>query len=171
MTCSFHAPKSCGAGESLTRASSGGKRKASCAQCESAGVQSGTAYRMSLGPRNRRPTYFNGKRTGSMRMTIWRSLKQQLAQRDRWRVEDMLREQPDLLAKDPRRDMELWRHLFAPDDLVRVGNVLQGSLRSRVCGMVLGEYLERAGDGRDCDRMLVGLGSPSGHHLQRANEP
>jgi hypothetical protein len=35
----------------------------------------------------------------------------------------MLREQPDLLRVDPVRDMDLWRHLFAPDDLVRVGNV------------------------------------------------
>ena len=52
-----------------------------------------------------------------MKVRSWRSLKQQLAQRDRWRVEDILKEQPDLLAKDPRRDMELWRHLFAPDDL------------------------------------------------------
>src|ERR1700694_5083142 len=38
------------------------------------------------------------------------------------RAEDMLREQPDLVRKDPERDMDLWRHLFAPDDLVRVGN-------------------------------------------------
>ena len=29
-----------------------------------------------------------------------------LRHRDRWRVEDMLREQPDLLAKDRRRDMD-----------------------------------------------------------------
>jgi hypothetical protein len=63
-------------------------------------------------------------------MRSWRSLKKQLAQRDRWRVEDMLREQPELFAKDPRRDMELWRHLFAPDDLVRVGNVLQVACES-----------------------------------------
>jgi hypothetical protein len=60
-------------------------------------------------------------------MRSWRSLKQKLAQRDRWRVEDMLREQPDLLAKDPQRDMELWRHLFAPDDLVRVGNACRAA--------------------------------------------
>src|SRR5208282_3898408 len=53
---------------------------------------------------------------------IGKSHKLALRHRDRWRVEDMLREQPDLLRKDPERDMDLWRHLFAPDDLVRVGN-------------------------------------------------
>jgi hypothetical protein len=42
---------------------------------------------------------------------------------DRWLVADMLREQPDLICEDPSRDINLWRHLFAPDDLVRVGNV------------------------------------------------
>jgi hypothetical protein len=35
----------------------------------------------------------------------------------------MLQEQPDLVRKDPQRDMDLWRQLFAPDDFVRVGNV------------------------------------------------
>ena len=44
-----------------------------------------------------------------------------LRHRDRWRVIDMLREQPDLTAKDAGRDMDLWRHLFAPDEIVRVG--------------------------------------------------
>jgi hypothetical protein len=34
----------------------------------------------------------------------------------------MIEDQPDLLRKDPERDMDLWRHLFAPDDLVHVGN-------------------------------------------------
>ena len=53
---------------------------------------------------------------------IGKSYKLALCHRDRWRVEDMLRDQPDLLRKDPERDMDLWRHLFAPDDLVRVGN-------------------------------------------------
>jgi hypothetical protein len=48
-----------------------------------------------------------------------------LCHHDRWRVDEMLREQPDLLRQDPVRDMDLWRHLFAPDDLVRVGNVCQ----------------------------------------------
>ena len=53
---------------------------------------------------------------------IGKSYKLALCHRDRWQVEDMLTEQPDLLRKDPERDMDLWRHLFAPDDLVRVGN-------------------------------------------------
>jgi hypothetical protein len=44
-----------------------------------------------------------------------------LRHRDRWRVADMLTEQPDLKTKDARRDMDLWRHLFAPDEIVRVG--------------------------------------------------
>ena len=53
---------------------------------------------------------------------IGKSHKLALCHRDRWRVEDMLKEQSDLLRKDPERDMDLWRHLFAPDDIVRVGN-------------------------------------------------
>jgi hypothetical protein len=61
----------------------------------------------------------------------WRSLKQQLEHRDRWRVEEMLREQPDLISKDPRRDMEMWCHLFAPDDLVRVGNVCRAACEAK----------------------------------------
>ena len=44
-----------------------------------------------------------------------------LRHRDRWRVADMLREQSDLTRRDAGRDMDLWRHLFAPDDIVRVG--------------------------------------------------
>jgi hypothetical protein len=58
---------------------------------------------------------------------IVKSHKLALCHRDRWRVEDMLREQPDLLHKDPERDMDLWRHLFAPDDLVRVGNACRAA--------------------------------------------
>jgi hypothetical protein len=58
---------------------------------------------------------------------IGKSHKLALRHRDRWRVEDMLREQPDLVPKDPRRDMALWCHLFAPDDLVRVGNVFRAA--------------------------------------------
>src|ERR1700737_3953204 len=54
---------------------------------------------------------------------IGKSHKLALCHGDRWRVEDMLGEQPDLLRKDPERDMDLWRLLCAPDDLVRVGNV------------------------------------------------
>jgi hypothetical protein len=54
---------------------------------------------------------------------IGKSHKLALRHGDRWRVEDMLQEQPDLLRKDPERDMDLWRHLFAPDDFVRGGNV------------------------------------------------
>ena len=46
-----------------------------------------------------------------------------LRHRDRWRVADMLREQPDLTRRDASRDMDLWRHLFAPDDIVRVGRI------------------------------------------------
>jgi hypothetical protein len=53
---------------------------------------------------------------------IGKSHKLALRHRDRWRVEDMLKEQSDLLRKDLERDMDLWRHLFAPDDLVRVGS-------------------------------------------------
>jgi hypothetical protein len=45
-----------------------------------------------------------------------------LRHRDRWQVADMLQEQPDLRRQDSGRDMDLWRHLFAPDDIVRVGD-------------------------------------------------
>jgi hypothetical protein len=56
-------------------------------------------------------------------MTLPVRSREGLCHDDRWRVDDMLREQPDLFRWDPVRDMDLWRHLFAPDDLVRVGNV------------------------------------------------
>jgi hypothetical protein len=55
-------------------------------------------------------------------MTLPARSREGLCHHDRWRVDDMLRDQPDLLWEDPVRDMDLWRHLFAPDDLVRVGN-------------------------------------------------
>src|SRR5580704_9378694 len=73
------------------------------------------------GPRMRRQPDGSGRSQRRSGM-IGKSHKLALRPRDRWRVEDMLREQPDLLRKDPERDMDLWRHLFAPDDLVRVGN-------------------------------------------------
>jgi len=55
-------------------------------------------------------------------MTLPARSREGLCHDDRWRVDDMLREQPDLFRRDPVRDMDLWRHLFAPDDFVRVGN-------------------------------------------------
>ena len=54
-------------------------------------------------------------------MMLPRRYRRGLRHRDRWRVEQMLAEQPDLREADADRDMDLWRHLFAPDDLVRVG--------------------------------------------------
>jgi hypothetical protein len=63
---------------------------------------------------------------------IGKSHKLALCHRDRWRVEDMLKEQPDLFHEDPERDMDLWRHLFAPDDLVRVGNVCWAACEAAV---------------------------------------
>src|SRR5689334_23838691 len=73
------------------------------------------------GRKMRRQPDANGRNRRRMCM-IGKSHKLALCHSDRWRVEDMLREQPDLLRKDPERDMDLWRHLFAPDDLVLVGN-------------------------------------------------
>jgi hypothetical protein len=58
---------------------------------------------------------------------IGKSHRLALCHRDRWRVEDMVAEQPDLLRRDPERDMDLWRHLFAPDDLVRVGSACRAA--------------------------------------------
>jgi len=56
-----------------------------------------------------------------------------LRHRDRWRVAEMLREHPDLLCHDPGRDMDLWRHLFGPDDLVRVGDLYQAACEAAPC--------------------------------------
>ena len=39
----------------------------------------------------------------------------------------MLREQSDLTRRDAGRDMDLWRHLFAPDDIVRVGQIYRAA--------------------------------------------
>src|SRR5262249_11091724 len=36
-----------------------------------------------------------------------------------------------LLREDPVRDMDLWRHLFAPDDLVRVGNACRPACEAK----------------------------------------
>src|SRR5258708_6961517 len=47
--------------------------------------------------------------------------KVDLRERDRWRVTEMLRSQPDLRVVDSARDLDLWRHLFDADDLVVVG--------------------------------------------------
>jgi len=47
--------------------------------------------------------------------------KLDLCYRDRWRVADMLRSQPDLHEISAERDLDLWRHLFDADDLVVVG--------------------------------------------------
>jgi hypothetical protein len=54
------------------------------------------------------------------RMMIERPHKLGLSHRDRWRVGEMLRSQPDLREIDPVRDLDLWRHLFDADDLVLV---------------------------------------------------
>jgi hypothetical protein len=58
-------------------------------------------------------------------MVLAARCREKLCNSDRWQVGEMLREQPDLRREDPARDMDLWRHLFAPDDLVRVGSVCQ----------------------------------------------
>lgn len=55
------------------------------------------------------------------RLVIDRRHKLDLCYRDRWRVAEMLRSQPDLREINPERDLDLWRHLFDPDDLVVVG--------------------------------------------------
>ena len=56
-------------------------------------------------------------------MRIPRNCRKYLCHRDRWRLEQMLTAQPDLQKEDPERDLNLWRHLFAPNDVVRVGDV------------------------------------------------
>ena len=54
-------------------------------------------------------------------MMLPRRYRTRLCHPDRWRVEEMFVEQPDLREADPDRDLNLWRHLFAPDDFVQVG--------------------------------------------------
>jgi hypothetical protein len=60
-------------------------------------------------------------------MMLTTASRKSLRHRDRWRVADMFREQPDLSRKDARRDMDIWRHLFAPDEIVRVGRVYRAA--------------------------------------------
>ena len=55
------------------------------------------------------------------RLVIDKQHKLYLRHRDRWRVAEMLRSQPDLREINPERDLDLWRHLFDVDDLVVVG--------------------------------------------------
>ena len=57
-------------------------------------------------------------------MTIPTCLRMGLRHSDRWRVDQMLKEQPELLREDAVRDMDLWRRLYAPRDVVRVGDVM-----------------------------------------------
>ena len=59
------------------------------------------------------------------------SCRRALRHRDRWRVADMLREQPDLSRRDAGRDMDLWRHLFAADDIVRVGHICHAACEAK----------------------------------------
>jgi hypothetical protein len=47
----------------------------------------------------------------------------------------MLHDQPDLAGLDCERDMDLWRHLFHPEDLVRVGDVT-----TQAAGAQIAEY-------------------------------
>jgi hypothetical protein len=55
------------------------------------------------------------------RLVIDKRHKLDLRSCDRWVVVDMLRSQPDLREINPERDLDLWRHLFDPDNLVVVG--------------------------------------------------
>src|SRR5260370_41353679 len=74
--------------------------------------------------RMRRQQDVNGRSPGMIRrsrMMRERRHKRGLCHRDRWRVGEMLRSQPDLREIDPVRDLDLWRHLFDADDLVLTG--------------------------------------------------
>ena len=55
-------------------------------------------------------------------MRLPAGIRRALRHTDRWRLEDMLREHPDLLYEDAARDMDLWRRMYAPNDRVRVGS-------------------------------------------------
>src|ERR1700730_7856299 len=72
----------------------------------------------------RRQPDVNGRSPGMIRrsgMMLERRHKRALCHRDRWRVGEMLRSQPDLREIDPVRDLDLWRHLFDADGLVLIG--------------------------------------------------
>lgn len=55
-------------------------------------------------------------------MRLPAGIRRALRHTDRWRLEDMLREHPDLLYEDAARDMDLWRRMYAPNDRIRVGS-------------------------------------------------
>ena len=55
-----------------------------------------------------------------------------LRHRDRWRVGEMLRSQPDLRETNPERDLDLWRHLFDADDLVLIGETATAAAHAPV---------------------------------------
>ena len=93
-----------------------------------------------------------------------------LRHRDRWRVVDMLREQPDLTAKDAGRDMDLWRHLFAPDEIVRVGRYLPRSVRGRSSRVVLGQHLGRRRHPANCGAVLACLSTFARSNMRRHND-
>jgi hypothetical protein len=57
-----------------------------------------------------------------MRVPRW--MKAGLRHADRWRVDNMLREQPELVREDAARDLVLWRRLFSPLDVVRAGDMM-----------------------------------------------
>ena len=80
-----------------------------------------------------------------------------LRHRDRWRVADMLREQSDLTRRDAGRDMDLWRHLFAPDDIVRVGRIYRAACEAASSRVVLGQHLGRRRDRGNSGAVLACL--------------
>lgn len=57
-------------------------------------------------------------------MRVPRCMKGGLSHADRWRVDDMLREQPELVREDAARDLALWQRLYSPRDIVRAGDVM-----------------------------------------------
>jgi hypothetical protein len=58
-------------------------------------------------------------------MSLSRGVRIGLRHADRWRVENMLREQSELGREDEERDFGLWLRLFEPDDRVRIGEVIR----------------------------------------------
>ena len=103
-------------------------------------------------------------------MTLPARSREGLCHDDRWRVDDMLREQPDLLREDPVRDMDLWRHLFAPDDLVWVGNACRPACEAVSAEWCSGKHLERRCDCDDDGPMPASVSAASGRYPQRTDE-
>jgi hypothetical protein len=85
-------------------------------------------------------------------MRLPAGIKRALRHTDRWRLEDMLREHPDMLYEDAARDMDLWRRMYAPRDRVRGRECDRESIRGACSRVLLGLHLVPRRSTRKCCR-------------------